>query len=233
MLANLREKLLNVNLFHASEEPPVAIPTEINTNAGANILKHYQEEWEKLHKLNENNARKADDAAKSINQISTEINNNKENVKLLTHLISNSNLTENISNCLHAVTHLYDTTKKVEDGLLKLEQIIDEIEFQKLKSQHQYHLKRYENRKADNFEKLKTSIELEHSRKVREYETNKQQVLEERQKVFQDAFKLDLETYKNLGTIPKNNQISTKNGAILEEIELDYDESELDQFFND
>lgn len=39
--------------------------------------------------------------------------------------------------------------------------------------------------------------------------------------------------HKNLGTMPKTEQVSKRNGAILEEIVLDYDQNELDQFFND
>lgn len=232
MLANLREKLLNVNLFNAAEDASIVTRDKVNLNAGGSILQHFQKHWEELHKNNEENAKLADNVAKTIDQITREINVNKENIKALTQLVSNSNLTENISNCLQAVSTLYETATNVEDGLIKLEQLIDEVQFQKLKSQHGYHLVQYEKRKEENFDKLKVSLELEHSKKVKEYEISKQKILEERQKVFQDAFKSDLETYKNLGMIPKNDQVKKKNGAILEEIELDYDQSELDQFFN-
>lgn len=232
MLANLREKLLNVNIFNVAEESPVPVQNTFNLNAGASILLHFQQQWEILHKLNEDNAKKAEIVTKRINEISAEINNNKENVKLLTHLVSSSNLTETISNCLHSMTILYETANKVEDELINFEKLIDEIEFQKLKTQHLYHLGQYKKRKEENFEKIKTTVELQHSTKMKEYETSKQKISEERQKVFQDAFKSDLETYKSSGTIPKNNEISKISGTILEEIELDYDENELDQFFN-
>lgn len=232
MLANLREKLLNVNLFTNTEESSTVIKDKKKLNAGASILQHFQNHWEELHKLNEENAKNAEDAATKIEKISSEINTTKENVKILTHLVSASNLTENISNCLKAITNLYKTAESIEDGLIKLEQLIDEVEFQKLKSQHQYHLRQYEKRKEETFEKMQATMEQEHSKKIKDYEAKKEKILEERQKVFQDAFKSDLETYKNLGTIPKNSELN-RNAAILEEIELDFDQNELDQFFND
>lgn len=233
MLANLREKLLNVNLFNTTEESSTVIKDTINLNAGANILQHFQNQWEEIHKLNEENAKNADDAAKMIDQISHEIKSTKENVKLLTNLVSNSNLTENISNCLKEVQTLYKTAESVESDLIKLQELIDEVEFQKLKSQHQYHLTQYKKRKEENFEKMEAAMKFEHSKKIEDYEAQKKKILEERQKVFQDAFKSDLETYKNLGTIPKNSEMNKRNAAILEEIELDFDQNELDQFFNE
>lgn len=233
MLANLREKLLHVNLFSSTEESLTVINDKINLNAGANILQHFQKQWEELHKLNEENAKNAEDAALLIEEISQKIKTTKENVNLLTNLVSNSNLTENLSSCLKAVKTLYKTANSVEDDLIQLEQLIDEVEYQKLKSQHQYHLTQYEQRKEETFEKMEASVKLEHSKKIEEYEAKKEKILEERQKVFQDAFKSDLEIYKNLGSIPKNNEINKGNAAILEEIELDFDHNELDQFFND
>lgn len=233
MLANLREKLLNVNLFSTTEESSTVIKDKINLNAGANILQHFQNQWEELHKLNEENAKSAENTAVMIDEISQKIKTTKENVKLLTNLVSNSNLTENISSCLKAVKTLYETASNVEDGIVQLQQLIDEVEYQNLKSQHQYHLAQYKKRKEESFEKMEASAKLEHSKKIEEYEVKKKKILEERQKVFQDAFKSDLEAYKNLGTIPKNSEINKGNAAILEEIELDFDHNELDQFFNE
>lgn len=233
MLANLREKLLNVNLFSTSEESPIVINDKINVNSGASILEHFQKQWEELHQQNEENAKNAEEAAQVIDEISKEIKKNNDNIKLLTQLLATSGLSESISNCLNSVTHLYESAELVETDLIKLEEVIDEIEFQKMKSQHRYHLQQYEQRKEDTFQKVKATLEMEHTNRVKEYEASKQKMLKERQKVFNDAFKSDIETYKSLGTVPKNDQISNKNGAILEEIELDFDQNELDQFFND
>lgn len=194
MLANLREKLLNVNLFNTADEPKTVINEKINLNAGANVLQQFQNNWEELHKNNEDNAKNAEIVAIMIDKLSGDIDKNKENVKLLTNIVTNYHLSDNISNCLKAVNTLYETAENVERNLIELEQIIDEVEFQKLKSQHQFHLYEYEKRKEENFERQKISLQLEHSKKIKEYETSMQKQLEERQKVFQDAFKSDLET---------------------------------------
>lgn len=233
MLANLKDKLLHANLFNASEEATTVINDEINLQAGAAVLQHFQEEWEELHKNNEVNARNAEIVGENIEKISKEINTNKEHVKLLTDMISNSNLVENISNCLKAVKTLYETAQSVETGLTELEQLIDEVEYQKLKSYHQFHLSEYAKKKETDFGKLKISLQEQYSKKVEDFEISKQKVSKKRQKDFQDAFKSDIEIYKNTGTIPKKELVNKNNSAILEEIDLDYDPNELDQFFNE
>lgn len=54
----------------------------------------------------------------------------------------------------------------------------------------------------DALEEYKLTLENEHKKKIVTHEANKKKVSEERQRVFQEAFKTDLEIYKNLGTIP-------------------------------
>lgn len=55
---------------------------------------------------------------------------------------------------------------------------------------------------VDTLNKLKESLDKHYVEQVAKFEISKKHVLEERQKVFQDAFKGDLEVYKTLGTIP-------------------------------
>ncbi|CAH1977351.1 unnamed protein product [Acanthoscelides obtectus] len=78
----------------------------------------------------------------------------------------------------------------------------------------------------------KSALEENYKKKVVEYEASKKLIMEERQKVFQDAFKTDLELYKTSGTIPDHRQ-TTPNSALLEEIQLDVDQNELSKFFDD
>ena len=49
---------------------------------------------------------------------------------------------------------------------------------------------------------FETSLQQKHDRTVADLEDKKKKELEERQKVFHEAFKNDLEIFKNFGTIP-------------------------------
>ncbi|CAH0546810.1 unnamed protein product [Brassicogethes aeneus] len=236
MLSSIKEKLLsvkrNVNLFNTEEKPDKNDKSSINYFAGAEILSKYQEQWAAIHKLNEENATKAEDLAYEIQNISKHVKSEKEDIGLITHILTQSNLTANISNCLKQVKNLHDTCNNVEKGLIALEDLINLNDFENIKKQHAYHLKQYEVRKQESLGSFKTNLETDHQKKILKHEANKKKILEERQKVFQEAFKSDLEVYKNLGTIPKL-KLPKKQSALLEEIQLDFDQNELDQFFGE
>ncbi|KAJ8916299.1 hypothetical protein NQ315_016440 [Exocentrus adspersus] len=235
MLSSLKEKILNVKqtvqLFNADGNDRKR-RKDVNLYAGAEILQHFQDHWAELHDINEQNAKKADEVAEEIDKVTHKITSSKKNLSLITHILSTSNLVQNITNCLDNVRDLYAQTDRIEKDLIDLENLIDEVQFENLKSKHRYHLEQYEERKSETLKSFHKSLEDNHSKKLEEYEAKKKREMEERQRVFQDAFKADLEIYKNLGALPETNQ-SQRNGAILEEIQIDYDPNELDQFFNE
>ncbi|KAG5897134.1 hypothetical protein JTB14_025087 [Gonioctena quinquepunctata] len=233
MLSSLKEKILSVSLFNTTDEKQPCKKAEINLNAGAEILQHFQNQWEELHKINEENAKNAEKAAHEIERISAKINANKTNLELIEHIFTNSKLADNISRCLNAINDLYRSSEKIEHDLIKLETLMDEGDFQRLQRQHKYHLDQYQIRKEESLETFKSNLNEKHTKKIADYDASKKIVLEERQKVFQDAFKTDLEMYKSMGTIPEISHSKKQNGALLEEIQLDFDQNELDQFFND
>ncbi|KAJ8958904.1 hypothetical protein NQ318_019672 [Aromia moschata] len=236
MLSSLKEKFLNVTqnvpLFSGDEKEQRARP-DVNVNAGGEILKHFQDQWEEMHNTNEENASKANRVASDIDKISTKIASDKQNVALISHILLNSNLSANITNCLSSIKDLYAVSESLEKRLIELESVIEETEFQNLKVQHKYHLAQYQLKKEESLEKFKKTLEENHSKNVAEYEAKKKSIFQERQKVFQDAFKSDIELYKSLGTLPEMNNRKKQNGALLEEIQIDFDQSELDQFFSD
>lgn len=232
MLSNLKEKFLNVSLFANTDEKNKKAKDKINVNVGAEILQNFQTDWEKLHKINEDNAKEAQKVADTIETISEKIKTDKKNLGLITHILSTSNLTTNIANCLSIIRDLYTISENIENDLIKLEDIIEGTEYENMKKQHQYHLVQYKERKQEALDNFKHSLEENHSKKVCEYEASKKTLMEERQKVFQEAFKSDLELYKNSGTVPVNQHQIKQNGALLEEIQIDFDQNELDQFFS-
>ncbi|XP_060529084.1 dysbindin protein homolog [Cylas formicarius] len=236
MLSGIKEKILNVkknvNLlgndykYTTSNEKLVS-----NSNAGAPILTCFQKHWEDIHNLNESNAKQAEKLATEIELISKTVRSDKQNMEIIKHNLITSKLTHNIGYCLNQIKDIHDICEKIEEKLVNLEIVIDEVDFEKMKERHRYHLNNYKERKEERLVNLKLMSEKEYHREVEQVETSKKLLLEERQKVFQEAFKNDLELYKSLGSIPKLDL--PRNGALLEEIDLDYDETELDQFFNE
>nr|CAI5861683.1 unnamed protein product [Callosobruchus analis] len=227
MLSNLRDKLFNVNLFSVPEQNHDKEP--INVHCGGEILHNFQKQWEDIHQLNEDNAKKASLLADDIQKLAGKVDSSKKNIAIITNIISK--LSSDITHSLQSVKTLYSTAETIESKLIELENLIDEVQFKHLKEQHSYHLEQYEKKKKDAFETTKCALEENHKKKVVDYEASKKLVMEERQKVFQEAFKLDLELYKRSGTIP-DHKISP-NGALLEEIQLDVDQNELSKFFDD
>lgn len=55
---------------------------------------------------------------------------------------------------------------------------------------------------AESLKAFEASLKEKHEKAAAEAELKKKKELEERQQVFHEAFKTDLEIYKNFGTIP-------------------------------
>ncbi|KAF7274371.1 hypothetical protein GWI33_012957 [Rhynchophorus ferrugineus] len=171
--------------------------------------------------------------AEKIKSITSRVDGDRENLVQINHILTNSSLTRNISQCLTQIKQLYSSCEVIEQKLVELEDVINEAEFRNIKKKHLHHLDCYRQRKAESLKYLQQSLEDNYQQKLKDHDIKKKSQLEERQKVFQEAFRSDLETYKHLGTIPKVNLPKQQNGAILEEIELDFDQKELDKFFED
>ncbi|KAL3287768.1 hypothetical protein HHI36_002230, partial [Cryptolaemus montrouzieri] len=84
-----------------------------------------------------------------------------------------------------------------------------------------------------NMKKLQSELEEKRKQELIQQEIENSKKLEERQKVFQEAFRSDLELFKSSGQIPKVELNRKQPSALLEEIQLDFDEKELEQFFED
>ncbi|XP_044745451.1 dysbindin protein homolog [Coccinella septempunctata] len=232
MLSNIKSKFLNVskNVIFPTNDQNEENP--VNFEAGSEILDYFRNEWSILHNASENNAKKANEVAKEIESVYTKIKKTENDMEYIVETLTTSNLTNNINGAHQKINDLLDLCEKVEKGLIEFEKTIDEIEFQNMKKRHTYHLKKYEERKEENFKLLQSKLEQERKEELEKAERDKAKIMEERQKVFQEAFQNDLEIFKALGQIPKL-ELNKQPSALLEEIEIDYDTEELDQFFED
>lgn len=236
MLNSLKEKLINSikeNVLQGDPKTSRPINSEINFNAGGQILKHFQEEWCELHKNNEENAKGVHSVVDYVNKISEKIETDKKSIALIEDILTNSKLNNNIQQCTVQIKQLHFSFEQVEKNLVILENLIDQVEFNNMKKRHKYHLELFKIKKQEQLDQLKTKLENEYQEAIKAHEESSKKMLEERQKVFQEAFKSDLEVYKTLGTIPKIDLAEKHNSPLLEEIQLDYNQDELDQFFEE
>ncbi|KAK9890961.1 hypothetical protein WA026_013299 [Henosepilachna vigintioctopunctata] len=234
MLSNFKEKFLNVSKnvkFLQNEKNKAEDP--VNFDAGADILDHFKNEWELFHETNENNTKKASKVAESVKEIHANLTKEKNNVKVITEVLTNSNLISNINGIDKQIRQLYDLCENVEKSLITLENVIDEIDFQKMKNQHKYHLMKYKERKTENLRALELKLKDQKADELKQLEIENSKKMEERQQVFQEAFRNDLELFKSLGQIPKVELSRKQPSALLEEFQVDVDENELNQFFEE
>lgn len=209
MFGNLKEKIIsvgrNVKLFSGDVKPPAPSSyTDVNLNAGAAILNHFQEQWEKIHEVNEENAQNAETLAKLIDEMHKKMNSDHRNILDITYLLSNgsSSLTESVVNCVTQVEALHQSFELVEKDLLQLENLIENLELQEKELEHRFQLALYKEKKLANLEALRLQLAERHTQSVSEYECRQKQLLQERQQVFAEAFQSDLQQYKQQGTIP-------------------------------
>lgn len=210
MFGNLKEKIIsvgkNVRLFTENKSPPLATYTNVNLNAGAQILSHFQNQWEQLHELNEENAHKSQVLADLIEELHNKVSADHRNVCDISYLLSNgtNNLSKSVTNCVTELEKLHESFEIVEKDLLQLENLIENLELQEKELEHRFQLALYKEKKLANLETLRLELAEKHTQSVMEYEIKQKQILQERQKTFQEAFQTDLQLYKQAGQLPSN-----------------------------
>lgn len=152
MLSNIKYKFLNVskNVIFSQNDKKEERP--VNFEAGSEILDYFQNEWSLIHHVSENNAKKADEMAKEIENLHIKIKRTEKNMEFIVRTLTNSNLTNSIIGAHQKINDLLNLCETIEKDLIEFERSIDENEFQNMKKRHEYHLTKYEERKAGIFQ---------------------------------------------------------------------------------
>lgn len=127
MINTLKGKFLS----QKNQEVPLSTtlsPQKIN--AGAQILKHFQDHWSNLHALNEDNAKKLRTTADTAKLIYDQTEKQKKNFALINEwILSLPHLGKSLNHCAECLSEIYITCDKVERALYVLEDVIEDIEF--------------------------------------------------------------------------------------------------------
>ncbi|KAK0177933.1 hypothetical protein PV328_001929 [Microctonus aethiopoides] len=135
-----------------------------------------------------------------------------------------------IQNLMDQIGTLEEAFEEVEAALFTLEDLNEKLELQNRQLDHRFQLALYKEKKLTELDSVRGKLANDHSERVLQQELKHQKLLKERQETFDEVFKGELESYKATGVVPKLS--SPQKGPALEEIILEDDYADFDEFLN-
>ncbi|KAL0131111.1 hypothetical protein PUN28_002595 [Cardiocondyla obscurior] len=216
----------------STDQPKSKKPTivrNVNYDAGADVLHHFQLQWNELHELTEENAGKAQEADVLISCIYEKLEQEWSNITTLNNTLAYIPKINNaIQDLMDQIGNLQEMFEEVEGDLYRLEDLNEMLDLQSRQLDHRFQLALYKEKKLMELNNFKAKLANEHTERLSQHELNQQKKLKERRETFEEAFKEDLEEYKATGSIPKVSV--SAEGPSLEEIVLDIDSKIFDEF---
>lgn len=208
---------------------PSANLKQVNYGAGADLLHHFQQQWNELHDLSEENSIKAREVDILIGGVYEKIDRQWHNIVLLNSALATiPKINNDIKNLMDQLGTLEEAFEEVEASLYNLENLNEILELQNHQLDHRFQLALYKEKKLSHLDTVRAKLADEHSKRVVQYELKNQKILQERQQTFEKVFRDDIEIYKATGELPK--AVSPHKGPTLEEIDLEDDTTDFDDF---
>ncbi|XP_062131262.1 dysbindin protein homolog [Drosophila sulfurigaster albostrigata] len=212
------------------------VPTHLNVAAGCNLLSKYEDDWQKIHSTNEENAQQAAAIATQITGIQQRASGQHATITELNNCLAGlPALVVKLQASAKTLQSLEEMGAQLEVELEKLEDLCEECEMQEFVLEQQFQLSKHKQRKLNELEQYRQKIAAEHQQKIRAHELQLRQLQKERQAVFDDAFRSDLEEYKQRGQLTKIPSKISKQTS-LDEVVLEQNDEEakdaLEQFLN-
>ncbi|CAN7992097.1 unnamed protein product, partial [Ixodes hexagonus] len=206
-------------------------------SAGAELLHHYQCQWEELHGYNEANARQAEEVDVLTTSLHSQCHQQLASIQQLSVQVGQlPKLQQGVQELMKTIGELEGMFEEVELRLVGLEDIIETQALQERQLDERFKLALYGERKKGHFESLQEKLEDDHLLMVHQLEERERCVLRERQQAFSEVFQEDLETYKAQGRIERIESCPEQQQVDLEDIDLEGNEEEqeaLNQFLAD
>lgn len=206
--------------------------SQVNYDAGADILHRDELVWKDLYQFTEETARKAQDVDIEIGNLYIFCDKQSETLvrfhdecsrlpALITQL-------QEITDSLAMLEEEYD---KVEAALVQLENVCEEQDFQRNIASHHKQLAVYKMKKEHELQKYKVHLAKEHAKKVEQANKKREHLLHEKQVAFGEQFAQDVEYFKKHGKpgrLPTTPESEKK--LDLAEIVVDEDPEALNAF---
>ncbi|KAI8041495.1 dysbindin protein homolog [Drosophila gunungcola] len=213
------------------------VPSHLNVAAGCSLLAKYEDDWQQIHGANEENAEKAAEIATQISGVQLRASNQRRIISELNSSLSGiPTLIAQLQASSKTLQSLEQMGQQLEVELEKLEDLCEECELQEFILEQQFQLSRHKQRKLNELEQYRQQVASKHQAKIQDQEQKLLQLQRERQAVFDDAFRGDMEEYKQRGQLTKIQ--TNSNRLALEEVVLEANEVEakdtdaLEQFLN-
>ncbi|XP_017041556.1 dysbindin protein homolog [Drosophila ficusphila] len=211
------------------------VPSHLNVAAGCSLLAKYEDDWQQIHGANEENAEKAAAIADQISGVQCKATNQRRIIsELNSSLAGIPTLIAQLQVSSKVLQSLEQMGQQLEVELEKLEDLCEECELQEFFLEQQFQISRHKQRKLNELEQYRQQIASKHQSKIQDQEQKLLQLQRERQAVFDDAFRGDMEEFKQHGQLPKIQ--TTSKSLALEEVVLEPNEVEtkdaLEQFLN-
>ncbi|XP_018327840.1 uncharacterized protein LOC108738767 [Agrilus planipennis] len=238
MFSNIKEKILDFSksVYFLSTDSDTSEPnnSDINLHAGSEILTYFRKHWFDLRQISEENAKSAEKVAVVIDKMQTKVSLYHKNLTFIIDLlVLRPNLNDSVEHCVSQISDLQNSFESVEKALIGLEDLIEKNELQKKKLEHERQLMLYKERKLENLEIKRNDFANKHAKKFMTSQLQQKKMLEEKQKVYQEAFMKDLQIARTQGNAQNPSSKPSQPSALLEEIQLDLNQEELDAFLED
>ncbi|KAK3086922.1 hypothetical protein FSP39_025508 [Pinctada imbricata] len=193
----------------------------------------YQLTWKDLHDNSESAARQAEEVDSQITKLYVHYDRQCEIMTRLHEGIAGLPVILNqLQELTDVLANLEEEYDKVEAALVYLEDVCEEAELQQAKVVDCQKLAKYQTRKKEEMEKLKIQLAKEHAKSVESVEKKRNVKLKERQEAFQEAFKEDVDYYREHGRLDRVSVSSTDSGkkTDLADFKVEEDAGILDEF---
>jgi len=178
------------------------VPSHLNVAAGCSLLAKYEDDWQQIHGANEENAEKAAQIASQISGVQNKASNQRRIISdLNSSLAGIPTLIAQLQASSKVLNSLEQMGQQLEVELEKLEDLCEECELQEFILEQQFQLSRHKQRKLNELEQYRQQIASKHQSKIKDQEQKLLKLQRERQAVFDDAFRGDMEEYKQHGQL--------------------------------
>ncbi|XP_028985749.1 dysbindin-A-like [Betta splendens] len=223
-----KSKDTKIKRRHRSEE------TLPHFGAGVEILSRYEESWFLLHKQTKDCAQAAEVAYGDIVMLTAHWDRRGAALTQLQEQLQSLPAFVIELNAITAkIAHLEGDFEEMESRLVYLETMCCQCEQGTLKQQHTRHLEVYKKKKRNEVEMFEAELNSEHAQKVAELEQAMTKQLRERQKLYEEAFKQDMQQYLTTGYLlhrkPTGSGIYALDQMLVTNI---LDHKALDDFLN-
>lgn len=197
-------------------------------SASLRLLSRYQKIWMQLHQTSEDLSQRAQFVDGLVANLFQQIDEKNAGLKQFTSELSGLvQLISDVDAAKSKIVGLHGAFKELESQLTDFEDVLDESNQMKLREKHEVEFEKHRLSKKNELEQVKASLASKHAEKLQKHENQLRATLQERQKVFEEAFREQMMKYITTGQV---DYIPSSPISDLAEIEIEEDREELDRF---